>query len=423
MYLADPPHVTVTNPDRKVVSMSTRDVWQNAEHDDVGRKVLTDPQRSTSQLAVAEGPQDDIEYRLVTIWQDVLKVRPVGVRDNFFDLGGHSLLAARLFARIEQSLGKELPMASLLDAPTIERQAELIRGRRDRWSQINSRHAGEIPLFYLGGDPTFQPLSQRIGALRAFTSLGIQASIARHLHRPYSLESIAEHFVEAIRERRPEGPYMLGGWCAHGLLALEAAQQLRRMGEEVALVVLLESLNPVKLSEQTRWNRTIMGIQLKFNLLSFERSYVRGLGRERGLEYISGRITRKVAEITRGFQRNRDHEHDDQLDRDEKNLLEVVYTAASHYRPRPYDGPVTLIHSRKRLYGFANDPTLGWDQSFYPQMQFLESGGNHYTMYIQPNVDGLAQKIAAQAKAAQKDWEQRQISKSLVGPNRLQSAR
>lgn len=56
-------------------------------------------------------------------------------------------------------------------------------------------------------------------------------------------------------------------------------------------------------------------------------------------------------------------------------------------------------------------------------MQFLESEGNHYTMYIQPNVDGLAQKIAAQAKAAQKEWEQQQISKGFVGPNRLRPAR
>lgn len=73
--------------------------------------------------------------------------------------------------------------------------------------------------------------------------------------------------------------------------------------------------------------------------------------------------------------------------------------------------------------GSRTTPTLGWDQSLYPQMQFLESEGNHYTMYIQPNVDGLAQKIAAQAKAAQKEWEQQQISKGFVGPNRLRPAR
>lgn len=87
---------------------------------------------------------------------------------------------------------------------------------------------------------------------------------------------------------------------------------------------------------------------------------------------------------------------------------------------------MTLIHSHSRknvLMGSRTTPTLGWDQSLYPQMQFLESEGNHYTMYIQPNVDGLAQKIAAQAKAAQKEWEQQQISKGFVGPNRLRPAR
>lgn len=87
---------------------------------------------------------------------------------------------------------------------------------------------------------------------------------------------------------------------------------------------------------------------------------------------------------------------------------------------------MTLIHSHSRknvLMGSRTTPTLGWDQSLYPQMQFLESEGNHYTMYVQPNVDGLAQKIAAQAKAAQKEWEQQQISKGFVGPNRLRPAR
>ena len=61
------------------------------------------------------------------IWEKVLSKEPIGIRDNFFDLGGHSLLAARLMHRIEQTLGQRLPLAALLQAPTIEQFAALLR--------------------------------------------------------------------------------------------------------------------------------------------------------------------------------------------------------------------------------------------------------------------------------------------------------
>jgi acyl carrier protein len=63
----------------------------------------------------------------VKIWQDVLAVAPIGVRDDFFDLGGHSLLAVRLFARLESEMGVDLSLATLFEAPTIEGQAVFIR--------------------------------------------------------------------------------------------------------------------------------------------------------------------------------------------------------------------------------------------------------------------------------------------------------
>src|SRR5207248_4907 len=37
-------------------------------------------------------PRDDLEARLVALWEDLLGVRPIGVTDDFFDLGGHSLM-------------------------------------------------------------------------------------------------------------------------------------------------------------------------------------------------------------------------------------------------------------------------------------------------------------------------------------------
>ena len=63
---------------------------------------------------------------LAQLWAEVLKVKQVGVRDNFFDLGGHSLLATQLISRIKEVFPVDLKVRALFEAPTIERMAGMI---------------------------------------------------------------------------------------------------------------------------------------------------------------------------------------------------------------------------------------------------------------------------------------------------------
>ena len=58
----------------------------------------------------------------------MLRVRPLGVRDNFFEAGGHSLLAVRLLAQVQERFGAELPLQALFRGPTVEAMAALLRG-------------------------------------------------------------------------------------------------------------------------------------------------------------------------------------------------------------------------------------------------------------------------------------------------------
>ena len=53
--------------------------------------------------------------------------QPIGVNDNFFDLGGNSLLAIRLYAQIEASFGKQIPLSALFQTPTIANLATVLR--------------------------------------------------------------------------------------------------------------------------------------------------------------------------------------------------------------------------------------------------------------------------------------------------------
>jgi len=54
-----------------------------------------------------------------------------------------------------------------------------------------------------------------------------------------TVEGIAGQAIEAIRSKRPNGPYLLGGNCFGATLVLEIAHQLRAAGESVPLVVLI----------------------------------------------------------------------------------------------------------------------------------------------------------------------------------------
>ena len=345
-------------------------------------------------------PEDGAEKELIAIWETVLNTKPVKATDDFFDLGGHSLLAARLLARIEDSLGVELPLASLLEAPTVRGQAQLVRKYRgksgaEEHGQKPHTVARQMPFFFLGGDPTFRPLSQRLSELREFHSLGLRMSLIEKLKDRDSLECIAEQFVQSIRERCPEGPYMLAGWCAHGLLAYETARQLQAQGQEVAQLLLLETVNPVRMKQYNGWKRSIARAQLKFHLLKFEYAYLQQLNSTQTRNYIAGRTARKIGRIRQSLIRvlKATKFYPELEDPAAGNPLDVLYAASAKYRPKPYSGPVVLIRSTKRTFGFGHVLDLGWSEILGKNLEICETPGNHYTIYMEPNVDALAHKM------------------------------
>ena len=98
------------------------------------------------------GPRTAQEDVLCGLFAEVLGVDRVGIDDNFFELGGHSLLATRLISRIRSTLGVEVAIRSLFEAPTIEGLVgRLGDGQPVRPALVVQPRPAELPLSYVFG--------------------------------------------------------------------------------------------------------------------------------------------------------------------------------------------------------------------------------------------------------------------------------
>jgi amino acid adenylation domain-containing protein len=220
----------------------------------IDRHALPLPTVDRAQLAVPyAAPRTTTEETLAAIWQKILKVEKVGVRDRFFELGGHSLQAVALVAEVFSAFAQIIPLVTLYENPTIEHMAQVVERHRTggaTWTPLlATQPQGTKPPFFgiLRSGMTrvnFQSLSQELGTEQPFYTLSAPGLDGRH--PPFThIPDLAAHYVAAMRTVQPEGPYYLGGYSFGGLVAYEVARQLRTQGEEVALLAILDMVAPV----------------------------------------------------------------------------------------------------------------------------------------------------------------------------------
>ena len=75
-------------------------------------------------------PKTETQRKLVSIWEKVLNIKPIGINDNFFELGGDSLLAMNLNAELLKITNK-ITYSDIFRFPTIIEQEEKINSNQD----------------------------------------------------------------------------------------------------------------------------------------------------------------------------------------------------------------------------------------------------------------------------------------------------
>ena len=379
------------------------------------------PQLDSDYVAARDG----VEEALVEMWQELLGLDQVGVRDSFFDLGGHSLIAVRLFARIRKTFAVDLPISALFEAPTVEACAELIKasggapsateGAADgstpaapvrRFSYLVPMHQGSgghnLPFFLVAGMfgnvLNLRHLANQIGTDREF--YGIQARGVYGGQEPHeSFDEMARDYLVEVRSVQPHGPYLFGGFSGGGYVAIEMARMLAAEGEETALVVLLDT--PILDS----W-----GITRVENI----RRHLQSLRRE-PVKYPFGWLRDRWRWAKEKQRRRRGV-----IDRSAEGALHSTEIEAAFYRAidrhdlRRYPGTLTLFRPElnpTHVFGpgrqinaelrFLFDDN-GWGP-YCERVDVTEVPGTHDSMVLEPNVRVLAGRLRAKIVEAERE--------------------
>jgi amino acid adenylation domain-containing protein len=322
-------------------------------------------------------PRDPLEKKLVDIWMKVLKIKRVGLRDNFFDLGGHSFAAIVLLSEVRKQICKTLPLATIFQASTIESMADVLR--RDEWtpswsSLVPIQPLGEKrPLFLVHGAEgnvlLYRQVANYLG--RDQPTYGLQSkglSGDGIFHN--TIQEMAAQYVQDVATVQPHGPYFLGGYCLGGIIALEMAQQLASLGEKVEIVIMLDTYNNsvVSLSRNSLYLATPLHLLQNIwfhgaNMLSVRSQDRHKFSREK-MDIASARLgirMRVAYGSLRSLARRRYTDHAMYRSYPHLMVKKINDQAAAQYVPQPYRGRVALIRPKGHFVGYKS-PNLGWDE-------------------------------------------------------------
>jgi aspartate racemase len=382
----------------------------------IDRARLPAPSVAPAQSTPPRPPRGEIERQLVAIWRDLLKTDAVGIDDDFFELGGHSLLAVYLFARIQDRFGKDLPLATLFDHPTIAALAAMIGGEGDAdpgGSLVALRTTGQRPPLFLvhgvAGDILFyRPLLDHMPLDQPLYGLQAPGLTGEH-PQEQSTTALASHYVDLMRRVQPKGPYFIGGFSSGGSLAFEMAQQIIGAGEGIGLLLVIDT-SPPNIEPAYGWWSPSAAVNFLLNLPCWllddvlrcppRRLLSRALGRLRSMRgrRHAAEVLDAELDIERVFGVN-------DLPPRRLAFIQSLYRGWLNYRPRSFPGSVTLLRARTKPLLSRHNSTLGWDQLARDGVEVIIVPGSHDSLFKKAHVATLARRIderllRAQAAAA-----------------------
>ena len=370
------------------------------------RSLLAEPK---SPINAGTATPDALERELMALWGSLFQ-RPPGLHDNFFDLGGHSLLALQLLDRVAVTYGVRLPIGVLYEGGSIAHLAAVLRPPQPldgHSSLVALQPHGEQPPFicahpHTGTIDCYRRLADALGPDQPFYAIQPQPSLGeRWVDAPVA--DLAAGYVRDIRALQPAGPYYLGGYSSGGALAYEIAQQVRAQGQEVAILVLFDTVCPTATLSAHPWALLPGGAQAWRHASIWRTLSARGV-----LRHARMKVSTATDRWRRHLRGRLEHPR-----QQPKPALGRQWRW--EYTPRRYLGRVAMFLATANPLGSgdARDPRLAWQRYLDAQMDCYRLPGNHLDLMLDPAVlPGTTRHLRACLRAART----RSFRVPVIGP-------
>jgi len=354
-------------------------------------------------------PQTPTEGSVAEVWEAMLGVDGVDRDDDFFDLGGSSLMGVQLAARLGERFGVELRGDYLLEAPTLAELAALVDEHAAASEEGAPRPAASClvrlqktagrrpPLFLVhqvGGHVyTFRPLVRELGGdqpLYALRSRGIEPG-----EEPITtIEEMAAHYLDLVRQEQRDGPYFLGGASMGGMVAFEMARRLTAAGEEVALLTLMDTPCGDQMPPREDAADAVAAVLAQRTGRSPDAAALRDAAG--GSPEDVDRLFDLALESLGGGDGSGELPEDGWDPAEARRLARVLaHNAAAlyAYEPQPWDGELTFYRAADRRPGDPPRPELPWIELARGGTRVVIVPGDHLSMHQPPQVETLGDHL------------------------------
>ncbi|MBN1040270.1 amino acid adenylation domain-containing protein [Clostridium botulinum] len=89
-------------------------------------KNLKIPKMNNNVATITE-PRNNIERKLAEIWKEILDIKVIDVKQDFFKVGGHSLKVMTLISKIYKAFNIEIPLDVIFNNTSIEKMSKYIK--------------------------------------------------------------------------------------------------------------------------------------------------------------------------------------------------------------------------------------------------------------------------------------------------------